>query len=81
MARQLARELAIALGDWLEEARNCWLQEAQQQGAPEGEGLPLQRSDVDDANAPDGTTYQGGHREGATLCSRATPPKGSATGG
>ena len=31
MARQLAEELAIPMGDWLEEALYCWLQEAQQE--------------------------------------------------
>ncbi|OLP77768.1 Fatty aldehyde dehydrogenase [Symbiodinium microadriaticum] len=31
MARQLADELAIPLGDWLEDALYCWLQEAQQE--------------------------------------------------
>ena len=30
MARQLAEELAIPMGDWLEEALYCWLQEAQE---------------------------------------------------
>ena len=31
MARQLAEELAIPLGGWLEDALYCWLQEAQQE--------------------------------------------------
>ena len=31
MARQLAEELAIPSGDWLEDALYCWLQEAQQE--------------------------------------------------
>ena len=31
MARQLAEELAIPMGDWLEDALYCWLQEAQQE--------------------------------------------------
>ena len=31
MARQLAEELAIRLGGWLEDALYCWLQEAQQE--------------------------------------------------
>ena len=31
MARQLAEELAILLGGWLEDALYCWLQEAQQE--------------------------------------------------
>ena len=31
MARQLAEELAIPLGSWLEDALYCWLQEAQQE--------------------------------------------------
>ena len=44
MARQLAEELAIPMGDWLEEALYCWLQEAQQEAklyrraTREGEG-------------------------------------------
>ena len=69
MARQLAEELAIPLGGWLEDALYCWLQEAQQEAKIHRRvRLSPGRPHLDDANASDGAPHQGGCRQRPSLC-------------
>ena len=69
MARQLAEELAIPSGDWLEDALYCWLQEAQQEAKIHRRvrGYPG-RPHLDDANASNGASHQGGGWQRSSLC-------------